>query len=686
MAKIRNAKMQNLTRELESTQERLYKAVDPIEKNVLHEHLDECKNKLRRYIEYKAAGSRMRSKTQWYKEGKKGTKYFLGLEKVKYSNKTLSMIVCEDNTITQEEAKILKEQAKFYRKLYNKNPSITFNIQNVFNVSHPDSSKAEIDAEYTFADFTKALTQMARGKAPGNDGLTVAFYMVMWSKVGRIVWDAVQQSKINGMLYRSAHRGVISLIPKKNRDPKFIKSYRPLMLLNTDHKIITKMLTNRLKPYLTEVISPHQSGYVPGRFIGKNLRRLVDFIQLLERDNQEMILMSVNFEKCFNIIDHEALIKSLQFFNIGENFIMWVLMIYKGFEFCVINNGRWSTYHKQLRGVHQGSALSGPLFLYVSEIMSLLITHDDKIQGIEIGSHSEKLSQYADDTNIWSKPNERSLNAIIKVLEEFYLNTGLKVNYDKTILYRIGARSNKRLYLDRKFKWGKKTMDTLGLLISINPNETDTDLSSNYDNIVNKAENIMNSWSNRNLSLHGKVQVVNSLVNSLFVYKMQVLPTMSKVIQNKMNMLISKFIWNARKPKIRMKTMHGTPKHAGCKLSNLVLRDMALKIEWVRRLCEDRDPAWSEAVYKLINVKMTSEFFWECNLNVLDVKRLGCASQFWEDVMTAWCEYNFKNPTSDNQKANQIIWYNSFIKIKNDLVFYKNWYSQGIIYQGPYKK
>ena len=88
-------------------------------------------------------------------------------------------------------------------------------------------------------------------------------------------------------------------------------------------------------------------------------------------------------------------------------------MLYNKFELCTINNGRWSAYFQQQRDVHQGSALSGPIFLYVAEIMALRIKANSKIIGVQIGEHNEKLSQYADDTGIWSKYSEESINEVI---------------------------------------------------------------------------------------------------------------------------------------------------------------------------------------------------------------------------------------------------------------------------------
>ena len=420
-----------------------------------------------------------------------------------------------------------------------------------------------------------------------------------------------------GTLYRSAKRGVISLIPKQGKDQLELASWRPLCLLNLDYKLLTKMLTNRLKTHLQEVIGTQQTGYVPGRFIGINLRKLIDMLLYIENEQIEAVLVCIDFHKCFDSIEHHALIQSLKYFGVGDYFISWVELLYKDFEFCVTNNGRFSNYYKQKRGVHQGSALSGPFFLYVAEILSNNIKNNQKIKGIPFGDSGERetISQYADDTNIWSLYEEESINEIIRELDDFFENTGLKVNFEKSVIFRVGAaRNKKRLKLNKRFKWGESTIDTLGLIIELDNIQNCE--NCNYETIIEKAQNIIANWSLRSVSLTGKIQVVNSLINSLFVYKMQVLPLLSNQTQQKIVKMISEFIWNARKPKIRYETLCLAYEEGGRKLSNIVLRDQALKVEWIRCIvqCEDKTMAWL-ALYHL-KCKIKNEIFWECNINI----------------------------------------------------------------------
>ena len=180
--------------------------------------------------------------------------------------------------------------------------------------------------------------------------------------------------------------------------------------------------------------------------------------------------------------------------------------------------------------------------------------------------------------------DEESVNEIIEELEIFHKNTGLKPNYDKSVIYKVGARArcNHRLHLKRKFKWGRNLIESLGIIINVEDlNSTE---HNNYGQLIEKVDGILTVWRNQNLTLLGKIEVVNTLVCSIFVYKMQVLPTMSTNFKIALQRLIANFIWNGRKPKIKYSTLTLNRIDGGRRLTNLKLRDHSLKIEWVKRL------------------------------------------------------------------------------------------------------
>ena len=406
--------------------------------NQIDTEIAQAQSSINRYVEMKAQGARIRSKVNWYENAEKGTKYFLGLEKTKSSNKTLRKIRAENGDIIDTDDEILSELKNFYGKLYSKDDHVKFQLENTKGPRLTEEQKERLDQPLTIEELGTSLFEMSNGKAPGLDGLPCEFYKTFFSKLKEILFEAIMLSYERGVLYRSARRGIISLIPKKS-DPLLLKNWRPLSLCGVDCKILTKAIANRFKSVLKYIIGNQQTVYIPGRFIGLNIRKLIDLLSYLEKEEVPALLITIDFYKCFDSISHDALEGVMKYFNFGEKIIAWVRLIYNQFELCTTNNGHMSAYIRQQRGVHQGCGLSGPLFLLSAELLAINFKENSKIKGIKIGKNEEKLEQYADDTTIITAYDQESLDAIIDELEIIQNNTGLTVNYDKSVIHRVGS-------------------------------------------------------------------------------------------------------------------------------------------------------------------------------------------------------------------------------------------------------
>ncbi len=99
--------------------------------------------------------------------------------------------------------------------------------------------------------------------------------------------------------------------------------------------------------------------------------------------------------------------------------------------------------------------MSPYLYLLCGEIFANLVRNNQEIKGIPIGDREAKISQYADDTNLFSMYDKHSLDGIIHIFRIIEDSLGLKVNYDKTNIYRIGSIRNSvaRLYTQKTFRW-----------------------------------------------------------------------------------------------------------------------------------------------------------------------------------------------------------------------------------------
>jgi len=139
------------------------------------------------------------------------------------------------------------------------------NTQQLLDVVEPcvtsemnDSLLAEFSEE-----VVAALNSIGDLKAPGPDGMPSAFYKNFWDVVGRKVTSEVLQILNEGApIPVEWNQTVMSLIPKV-KTPESVSELRPISLCNVLYKIVAKILTNRLKEILPNIISPTQSAFVP---------------------------------------------------------------------------------------------------------------------------------------------------------------------------------------------------------------------------------------------------------------------------------------------------------------------------------------------------------------------------------------------------------------------------------------
>ena len=620
----------------------------------------------------RTAGIMFRSKAKWYEEGERNTAYFYALEKARYNYKTCYKMFDEQYQLVQNQSQILKVQRDYYYKLYSKDEDVDFTLENTFNVYVPPEIKRKQDEQITCIDLEEAIKKMNNKKTPGEDGIPVDFYKMFWNKLKTAFYEMCTEVYRTSKLHATARNGILNLIPKPGKDSRMIKNLRPITLLNTDYKIIEKAVANKMLPALNSIIHTDQRGFMKDRRISVNIRKMLDIIHQAEKEDLEAIVMSMDFVKCFDKCSLSILHGSLNFFQFGEVVKKWTEILYDDFGVKIQNNGHFSENIPIRKGVHQGGCCSSIYFLVIAEILALSLRSNMDIDGITLKDIRNLLNQFADDMDIFSLCNEKSLQAIQGELEIFRRQSGFTVSYEKTTIYRIGSLrfSDAQMYNMSEFVWSNEDINVLGVTI------THQELvKKNYQPIIDKAKKVLSSWSNRNLTLMGRVQVVNTLISSLFVYKMMVLPNIDKNTIKTMDNIIRSYIWKDRKSKIAYQVLQN-PKYAGgLGLVNLKNKEIALKATWPKILYHETE--YEQLVYSLMRVSTLGRDIWRCRLEQEDVELLKTSNIFWKDVLKSWCKYNF---SCKYKEENQIIWYNSLIRIKNKPFFWKDVYCRGLKY------
>ena len=284
------------------------------------------------------------------------------------------------------------------------------------------------------------------------------------------------------------------------------------------------------------------------------------------------VIISLDLEKAFDKVIWSSLIKILKFFNFGPNFCQMVEMLYLNTSSCTTSNGYSSKYFQLECALRQRCPYNSPAFLLIAEILGLKIKQNKKIEGItlpnKIGWYEKqkKLAQYANDLWVSLKADEQCIEEFFKEIDMFVQNTGLKVNYNKTQIMRIGSirDSNAKFYAQRKLIWSD-CVRILGIDVYSHPEKS----AENYSKTISKIKAILELWSLRALTPIGKIAIINTLAVLQFVYKLFVLPMPNNKTFTEIKSVFKEFIWGKKQPKIAYSTLVQPINKGGLKLADL---------------------------------------------------------------------------------------------------------------------
>ena len=516
---------------------------------------------------------------------------------------------------------------------------------------------------------------MAKNKSPGPDGLPAEVYQELWQVLKDPLFTFYQEIYQEGKMRPESMKGILNLIPKQHKDTRFLKNLRPITLLNVEYKLIEKVIARRIQPVLSTIIHSDQTGFMQNRRAALNIRKVMDTMKLCEIGEIEGMLLSLDYMKAFDRVELVSIQGSLDFFGFPQFIKEWVRILYTGFRINVQCADHLSKDIDITRSVHQGGCISAFLYIILAETLAICLRQEKQIEGIKFANSEQKLNQFADDTSVCMLFKQSCLDEMMKKLRWFHTQSGLLISYEKTCLYRIGSLrySNQKLVTQEEISWVSEGINILGVFVTHTANILDI----NYAPVLQKVQGILNTWKKRDLSLIGKVTIINSMIASLLVHKMMVLETIPQEFVSKIETMISEFIWNGRKPKIPLRVLQ-LSKKGGLNLVNILNRDKALKCSWINIL--ECDENCKNLAMELINTEMGTGIF-RCNLNEPDTELLirDINSPFWKDVLRAWCSFQYKVVPGGKLDGQQI-WWNSRIRVGGKILWNLRSYQKGLVW------
>ena len=261
-------------------------------------------------------------------------------------------------------------------------------------------------------EVQEALQQMAPLKAPGPDGMPPLFYQHFWGTMNQEVTSTILNWLNSSKLPHPINHTFITLIPKV-KNPVLVSEYRPISLCNVLYKIFSKVLANRLKKFMPELITKHQSAFAKNRLISDNVLVAFETLHCMKNHNSGktgFMAVKLDMSKAYDRMEWDYLQKLMETMGFCTRWIELIMECVRTVSYFILVNGEPKGLINPTRGIRQGDPLSPFLFLLCSEGLRGLISkaaRAKEINGFSICKRGPKLTHlfFADDSLLFCKAN-----------------------------------------------------------------------------------------------------------------------------------------------------------------------------------------------------------------------------------------------------------------------------------------
>ena len=355
------------------------------------------------------------------------------------------------------------------------------------------------------------------------------FTILQFLKLKYFVLRSLNHAYISSQMSLTLRQCIISCLPKVDKPRQFLKNWRPISLLSVIYKIASAALAPRLRSPLENIISQNQSGFMSGRFIGKNTCLIYDILHYSQCEDIPGLLMLIDFQKAFDSVSWKFLNSTLKFFGFKQRLCKWIQVLNTNIKASVLQSGFLSEFIDIERGCRHGDPISSRMFIICAQVMLLLILNNKSIKGISVNGVEQIINQFADDTTLVLDGSKEFLVAALNTIEIFGSMSGLKINTDKTKLIWIGKKrySKDKINTTCNFAWGATDFNLLGINFSTDL-ERITEL--NFSPAIKSIKKMLHVWHKRYLTPIGKIAVIKTLAISKLNHLFTSVPSPNKHI------------------------------------------------------------------------------------------------------------------------------------------------------------
>ncbi|KAA3478413.1 LINE-1 reverse transcriptase isogeny [Gossypium australe] len=297
----------------------------------------------------------------------------------------------------------------------------------------------KLEEPFSMGEIKEAVWSCDGFKALGSDGFNLCFLRKCWEIVKNDLFGLMSEFFIIGKLEKSINSSFITLIPKVE-NPIDISDFRPICLVSSLYKIVSKVLSRRLREIVEEVVTDTQCAFIRGRQIYDEVLIANELIHSVKKKGGDggYLILKLDFSKAYDYVRWNFLELVMFKMRFGDKWRGWMLECISTARAAVIIIGSSSKEFGFRRGLQQGDLLSPFLFILVMEVLHLALDNVVEL-GLIVGFkniiHGLSFShlQFTDDTILFLKADEKEVSNVKHILRCFEIFSGLGINFKKSL-------------------------------------------------------------------------------------------------------------------------------------------------------------------------------------------------------------------------------------------------------------
>jgi hypothetical protein len=503
--------------------------------------------------------------------------------------------------------------ADFFEKLYKKPENLPDTYENIIeDFLGPDivnsdvvmqskltpEERDEMECPIQVTELDKAVEEGNSRSAPGTDGFGMPLIKRCWQHIRLPLLKYTHCCYNKGTLTDNFRGASIKLIPKKT-NPIEIKNWRPISLLSNLYKVISRALNNRLNKIVNRVCSRAQKGFNNQRFTQEVLINVWESVAACKKNKVRGAILAIDMAKAFDTLSNDFLLAVYKFFGFGPTMIRWLQLIGNNRYACInLGGGTLSRRFLLERGRPQGDVISPNTFNFCAQILIFKLELDKRIKNMsptggthinnnansffmcESNRETNKNESLADDNTTLTLMDLASLRAAKESLDNFGNISGLKCNFEKSVIMPILVPTVAEVEMIERL--GFTIVDELTLL-GVKINRDLNNIPEIYQGIKQKIVNLISFWERFRLTLPGRLTILKTCLISQINYIGCFLPPDPDTL-NEIQAICDGFV--KKNLKIGTERLYMAPEYGGLGCINLKTFLAAQNCSWIRRAYE----------------------------------------------------------------------------------------------------